>query len=134
MEISLTTPALLFPAIALLLVAYTNRYLAIARLMRDLKEAWKKEQNTSAIRQLKLLRRRERYIRQMQALGIASMFCCALSMAFFYANKPSAGSAMFGLALLLMIGSLAFSLRDIFLAGGALRIEMEDLEREFVDR
>ena len=36
MELSITTPALLFPAISLLLLAYTNRFLALAALMRDL--------------------------------------------------------------------------------------------------
>jgi Protein of unknown function (DUF2721). len=41
MEINLTTPALLFPAISLLLLAYTSRFLALAALMRELHVRYK---------------------------------------------------------------------------------------------
>jgi hypothetical protein len=35
-QLSLTTPALLFSAISLLLLAYTNRFLAYASVVRNL--------------------------------------------------------------------------------------------------
>ncbi|MCS6990663.1 MAG: DUF2721 domain-containing protein [Chitinophagales bacterium] len=128
MNLTLSTPALLFPAIAFLLIAYTNRYLAIARLMRELKTSWKQEHSPLQLRQIHWLRRREALIRYMQTFAIASMFCCVLSLGLIFLNHAQAGAWLFGLALFLMAASLAISLRDIVLAGGALRIELEELQ------
>ena len=72
MEISLTTPAILFPAVSLLLIAYTNRYLAITRLMRELKTSYLENHSPHHLKQINLLRKRERFIRNMQAFAIAS--------------------------------------------------------------
>ncbi|MCS6917326.1 MAG: DUF2721 domain-containing protein [Chitinophagales bacterium] len=130
MSLTLSTPALLFPAIAFLLIAYTNRYLAIARLMRELKANWKQEHSPLQLRQIQWLQRRELLIRYMQTFAIASMFCCVLSLALLFFGSQQAGGWMFALALLLMALSLAISLRDIVLAGGALRIELEELQEE----
>ena len=46
MEITFNTPALLFPAISLLLLAYTNRYLALANLIRKLHDEYMKGEKT----------------------------------------------------------------------------------------
>ena len=74
MDFTLTTPAILFPAVSLLLIAYTNRYLAIARLIRELKTAHGIQKNPIYLRQIRILKRRERFIRNMQMFAIASMF------------------------------------------------------------
>jgi hypothetical protein len=128
-EITLTTPALLFPAISLLLLAYTNRYLAIARLIRELKSTYEKKKNPIHLRQIRVLQKRERFIRNMQAFAIASLFCSTFSMALIYFRKPEAAGYLFSASLILMVISLAISLRDILLAGEALRIELLDIAK-----
>lgn len=130
MDFTLTTPAILFPAVSLLLIAYTNRYLAIARLIRELKTAHKKEENPIYLRQIRILKRRERFIRNMQMFAIASLFCCTFAIAMIYLGEERWGSMVFGVALLLMLISLGISFRDILMAGGALKIELEELEEE----
>ena len=130
MDFSLTTPAILFPAVSLLLIAYTNRYLAIAKLIRELKTAHRKEENPIYLKQIRVLKRRERFIRNMQAFAIASLFCCTFAMAMIYLGENRWGGIVFGAALLLMLISLAISFRDILMAGIALKIELEELEEE----
>lgn len=130
MNLTLSTPALLFPAITLLLLAYTNRYLAIARLIRELKATYKQERSPLQIRQLVWLRRREQLIRYMQTFAIASLFCCVLSLALLFFQYATAATALFVLALVLMVVSLAITLRDILIAGKALHIELEELQEE----
>jgi hypothetical protein len=86
MQFSINTPSLLFPAITLLMLAYTNRFLALATLIRNLKEKYKQvpEERNTVHEQIKNLKRRLVLIKQMQAAGIFSFFLCVLSMLFFY--------------------------------------------------
>jgi hypothetical protein len=86
MEISINTPALLFPAITLLMLAYTNRFLALSTLIRNLHGKYKQGlEDPEALRgQIKNLKRRMNLIRQMQASGVLSFFFCVLCMFFFY--------------------------------------------------
>jgi hypothetical protein len=79
MELSITTPALLFPAISLLMLAYTNRFLAIANLIRNLHDKYKKDPNEKHIvAQIRNLRVRIRLIRNMQAFGVISFLFCVV--------------------------------------------------------
>src|ERR1043166_2492874 len=91
MELTLTTPALLFPAISLLLLAYTNRFLALANLVRKLHEEYKRgEQNKILIQQIHSLRRRIRLVRYMQGLGVFSFVFCVITMYTIYMNWNAA--------------------------------------------
>ena len=130
MEITLTTPAILFPAVSLLLIAYTNRYLAIAKLIRELKSEYLIHKNPIHLSQIRILQRRERFIRNMQTFAIASMLGCTVSMVFIFFGNDELAVTAFGVGLVLMTISLTISLRDIFLAGGALKIELEELETD----
>jgi len=130
MDITFNTPALLFPAVSLLLIAYTNRYLAIARLIRDLKDEYLQHKNPIHLSQIRILKRRERFIRNMQTMAIASLFCSTLAMAMIFFGEKQIAIIAFGAALILMVLSLAISLRDILLAGGALKIELQELEQD----
>ena len=81
MEITFNTPALLFPAISLLLLAYTNRYLALANLIRKLHDEYMRgEKKHLLLKQIKILRVRINMVRQMQALGVFSFLCCVVTM------------------------------------------------------
>lgn len=130
MQITLTTPALLFPAISLLLLAYTNRFMALANLIRSLKARYATTQNHRVYGQIENLRIRLILIRNMQALGISSMFGCVLCMFILFAGYEVAGKYVFGLSLLLLMGSLALALREIQISVNALNLELNDLEEE----
>ena len=79
MSLELTTPALLFPAISLLLLAYTNRFLTLAALIRELHGRYPKGHEDTVLGQIINLRTRVRLIRAMQALGVVS-FSAACSV------------------------------------------------------
>lgn len=134
MEISLTTPALLFPAISLLLLAYTNRFLAIATIIRSLHKLYVDNKRSVLEGQIKNLRRRLYLIRSMQFFGVGSLFTCVLTMIFIYAEYTTIGYTTFGVSLVLFLMSLFISLREIQLSTKALELELSDMEFEFKDR
>ena len=128
MEITLTTPALLFPAISLLLLAYTNRFLAIANIIRQLHKMYLDNPKSILEGQLKNLRLRLFLIRAMQFFGVASLFLCVLAMFFIYLRIGGWGELVFGISLVLLLVSLFISLREIQLSTKALEIELSDME------
>jgi hypothetical protein len=129
MQISINTPALLFPAITLLMLAYTNRFLALATLIRSLHGKYKQEQEDKHLikQQIKNLRRRLTLIKQMQASGISSFFCCVLCMMFFYLEHELWAYSIFGLSLGFLLLSLILSLNEIYISTNALEIELKDM-------
>lgn len=129
MEVSLTTPAILFPAVSLLMLAYTNRFLAIASIIRALHGRYQAEGSVAVKRQIDNLRARLGLIRKMQSFGILSLFACILSVVGLFLGQKTLGELLFGLSLLLMLTSLLYCLREIHLSGRALEIELEDMEQ-----
>jgi hypothetical protein len=129
MEISINTPALLFPAITLLMLAYTNRFLALATLIRNLHAKYKQitEDRDIIKAQIKNLRNRLMLIRQMQASSIISFFFCVLSMLSFYFKMEGWAISIFGLSLGFLLLSLVLSLREIYISTKALEIELKDM-------
>jgi hypothetical protein len=131
MQISINTPALLFPAITLLMLAYTNRFLALSTLIRNLHGKYKQgvglDERDKIKEQIKNLRRRLTLIKQMQASGIVSFFCCVLSMMFFYLEYEVSAYTIFGLSLGFLLLSLILSLNEIYISTRALEIELKDI-------
>src|SRR5689334_21324841 len=129
MEITLNTPALLFPAITLLLLAYTNRFLAIANLIRKLHDEYITGKKSKVLlQQIHNLRKRILYIRSMQALGVFSFLCCVGCMFSIYKDWSKASEYLFALSLLSLLTSLVISLVEIFLSTKALELELSDME------
>jgi hypothetical protein len=130
MQISINTPALLFPAIKLLMLAYTNRFLALANLIRNLHTRYKQSplDKTSIINQIHSLRKRIRYIKNMQAFGVISFFLCVLCMMSIYLEYETFSFVIFGLSLASLMLSLALSITEIFMSTKALEIELSDME------
>lgn len=124
MTIDYGTPALLFPAISLLLLAYTNRFLGLASLIRGLAARYRQSGDQLLVGQIENLRFRLALIRQMQALGVTSIFVCVACMFALFAGSQTVGKLLFGLSLILLMGSLALSLREIHLSTNALTIEL----------
>lgn len=129
MEISFNTPALLFPAITLLLLAYTNRFLAIANLIRELHDEYMNGKKSKVLlKQIANLKRRINYIRSMQALGVFSFLCCVGCMFSIYKGWQKAAEYLFAASLLSLLASLIISLVEIFLSTKALELELSDME------
>ncbi len=130
MNIDISTPALLFPAITLLLLAYTNRFVALATLARGLRQRYREmdDMDESLLQQIKNLKSRLMLIRNMQALGIASFFSCVLSMVLMYLGKQQLADYVFGLSLFLLLGSLLLSFIETQISTKAIGLELSDLE------
>ena len=127
-NITLTTPALLFPAISLLLLAYTNRFLTLANLMRDLYARYKAEPSPKLLGQIENLKYRVVIIRNMQVAGVSSFFCSALTMFFIFLGQMLLAQWIFGASLLLLLASLALSLREVQVSIDALNLHVSDIE------
>ena len=127
MELNLATPALLFPAISLLLLAYTNRFLALAALIRDLQSRYRDSHEATLYRQIESLRRRVLLIRNMQVVGVGSLFTCVLCMLVLLAGWLLVAQILFIGSLLLMLLSLALSLREIQISVEALHIQLSGI-------
>ena len=126
---SLTTPALLFPAISLLLLAYTNRFLTLATIIRQMHPGEGKAPSRLALQQISSLRYRVTLIRHMQSGGVVSFLLCALSMFFIFIDSHSAGKILFGLSLLSLAVSLVLSLVEVLLSTNALNIVLDDMAK-----
>jgi hypothetical protein len=129
MDLSITTPALLFPAISLLMLAYTNRFLAIANLIRNLHAKYKQYPDEKhIITQIKSLRSRIRLIRSMQAMGVLSFLFCVICMFTIFRGWVEASFIVFGISIGCFIVSLITSLVEITLSMRALEVELSDIE------
>ncbi len=128
-ELTLTTPALLFSAVSLILLAYTNRFLSYAQLVRTLKEQHLQHPSKVTRAQIDNLRRRLHLTRTRQALGVSSLFLCVVTMFLLYVGLVLLSAYVFGLALLLLIASLGVSLWEIQISVKALEIHLKDMER-----
>lgn len=125
MQFNITTPALLFPAITLLLLAYSNRFQGLASIIRTLCQKLSSGDQEGLIRQIAGLRVRLLLIRGMQTFGILSLLGCVISMILLFLHSPESAHIAFAASLLLMVVSLLFSLWETLISGNALKIELE---------
>lgn len=133
--LDLTTPSLLFSAISLILLAYTNRFLSYASVVRALKEKHLQTKDPRDFAQIINLRKRLYLIRSMQILGIASLLFCVLAMFFIYVSLQIAAAWIFGVALVLLAASLCVCIWEINISVKALEIHLEDMDpkKELID-
>ena len=127
-DLTLTTPALLFSAISLLLLAYTNRFLALAVLVRSLHAKYKENPDERLFGQITNLRLRLSLIRHMQIHGITSLLLCVICMFVIYIGYMIIAIYIFGIALVLMISSLGISIWEIQISVRALNLQLSDIE------
>jgi len=126
-EITLITPTFLFSAISLLLLAYTNRFLSYAQLVRVLKDKYMENPTSVAKQQIDNLRQRLFLTRLMQVLGLSSLCLCVVTMFLIFVGFNIAATWVFGIALILLIGSLGVSIREIQISTRALEIHLSDM-------
>lgn len=127
-SLSITTPALLFSAVSLILLAYTNRFLGYAQIIRNLYAEYKRNKDCVLIDQIKNLRKRLYLIRTMQILGVMSLFFSMASMLFLYFGFSMLGAYVFAIGLVCMIASLAISIWEIQISVQALDLHLKGME------
>jgi hypothetical protein len=125
---TLTTPALLFPAISLLLLAYTNRFLTVATIIRQMHPGEGKRPGDLARQQIPNLRYRVGLIRDMQSFGVLSFLLCAISMFAIFIQRQFLGQLLFGLSLVSLATSLLMSFAEVLLSTKALKVVLDDME------
>ena len=125
--LDLTTPSLLFSAISLILLAYTNRFLSYASVVRALKEKHQQTHDPKDIAQIANLRKRLYLTRSMQILGILSLLLCVIAMFFIYVSWQIFAAWIFGIALLLLAATLCVCIWEINISVKALEIHLEDI-------
>ncbi len=129
LEININTPALLFPAITLLMLAYTNRFLSLAALVRKLHEEYSKgEKEIHLLRQIKNIRTRINLIRYMQSFGIFSFLCCVLCMYSIFRGWMVMAHWIFATSLICLLISIILSLLEINKSTRALELQLSDIE------
>jgi hypothetical protein len=126
--LTLTTPALLFSAISLIMLAYTNRFLAYAAVIRNLHAKYQEQKDDNLIEQIRNLRLRLNLTRYMQIFGITSLLLCVLTMFLIYIEFVVLAVWVFGTALLLLIGSLSLLIWEIQISIRALGLHLRDIE------
>ena len=127
MEIEITTPALLFSAITLLMLAYTNRFLALAALIRQYIALYKEKKDASILKQNRNFDTRLEIIKYTQIVGVGSFLFCVVSMFLMSVQQIIPAEIIFAISLILLFISLLLSLRELFLSIGALSVEMEEI-------
>lgn len=130
MEMSLTTPALMFPAITLMMLVYTNRFLGLAALIRGLHQRYLENQDASIREQIDNLKRRVELLRSMQGLSVGALLCFVLCIFALFLGLQLAGKALFTVGLVMLTTSLTQSLREIRISINALQIQLGDMTKK----
>jgi hypothetical protein len=130
MTLSLETPALLFSATSLILLAYTNRFLTIAQIVRSLKKNYEDNHNKSILLEIKNLNLRLTLIRYMQLFGVMCLFLSVFAMLLLYVSQETIGIYVFGSSLLCLLISLGISFWEISISVNALRVHLKDLSED----
>ncbi|MFQ3180639.1 MAG: hypothetical protein ACJA17_000574 [Polaribacter sp.] len=133
-QLTLTTPALLFSAISLIMLAYTNRFLAYAAVIRNLHDIYLEKKQDSLLRQIKNLKLRLNLTRWMQIFGISSLLFCVLTMFLIYVTLQMIAIYVFGFALILLIISLALLIKEIQISAEALQHHIADIEDHLTNK
>ena len=130
MTLNIETPALLFSATSLILLSYTNRFLTIAQIIRNLKKTYDEAHNKSILLEIKNLNLRLTLIRYMQMFGVLCLFLSVFAMLFLFIELQIFGIYLFGSSLLCLLVSLGISFWEISISVDALRLHLSDLSND----
>lgn len=128
-ELTLTTPAVLFSAVSLIMLAFTSRFIAYTQLVRNLKDRYDNDKQPSILAQIKTLQKRLKLLRIMQIIGISSLCLCVLSMFLIYISFTLIAAYIFGLSLVLLVISLCLSIWEIQISSKSLQLHLHDIEK-----
>jgi hypothetical protein len=130
MTLHIETPALLFGATSLILLAYTNRFLTIASIVRGLKKNYEAKESANTLLEIKNLNLRLNLIKNMQLFGVLCLFLSVFAMLLLFLEQQVAGIYLFGASMLSLLISLGISFWEISISVNALRLHLSDLTRK----
>ena len=133
-QLTLTTPALLFSAISLIMLAYTNRFLAYAAIIRNLRDKYLEKQEDALIFQMKNIKQRLNLTRWMQIFGITSLLFCVVTMFLIYVDLNEIAVWCFGFGLILLMVSLLILIKEIQISTYALNVHLSDIEEDLKNK
>lgn len=128
-ELTLITPSVLFSAVSLILLAFTNRFLAYTALVRNLKDKYLQDKSSVTILQIENLKKRLKLTRLMQLFGTSSLLLCVVTMFLIYVGHQHSAVIVFGIAMLLLILSLSLSVWEINISSNSIKIHLSDMEK-----
>ena len=128
-ELTIITPTLLFSAVSLIMLAYTNRFLSYAQLVRTLKDRYMEDRSMVTHAQIQNFRKRLKLTRNMQIFGVVSLLLCVVTMFLIYINLQFLSAIIFAVALILFIISLALSVWELLLSTKSLNIYLSDMDK-----
>ena len=126
-SLTFNTAGLLFPAISLLMLAYTNRFLGLTSAARNLAARYRQVPDALVLQQVRSLRQRLWLVRHTQAMGVLSLLSCTICLAMLFFGRQNLAQLAFGVSLVFMLVSLAASLAEIHLSIRAIQIELDGL-------
>ena len=129
-ELTLITPTFLFSAVSLILLAYTNRFLAYTSLVRNLKVKYMENKSSVTKAEIENLKKRLKLTRLMQLYGVASLLLCVVTMFLIYIGSQTVSVVIFAVALLFLITSLALSVWEINISSKSFQIHLSDMEAD----
>ena len=127
-ELTLITPTFLFSAVSLILLAYTNRFLAYTSLVRNLKVKYMENKSSVTKAEIENLKKRLKLTRLMKSYGVASLLLCVATMFLIYIGSQTVSVVIFAVALLFLITSLALSVWEINISSKSIQIHLSDME------
>ncbi|MBP6386083.1 MAG: DUF2721 domain-containing protein [Pseudarcicella sp.] len=130
MELTISTPALLFSTVSLLMIAFTNRFVALSSLIRSLHEKYQQSHDSIIVEQIKNLRLRVSLIRNMQVITVTSLLFCVICMFLLFFDIQALARWFFGFGLFGQTVALALSVWEITISTKALEVELSDMENK----
>ena len=134
MDFNIQTPALIFPAISLLLLAYTNRFVVLAGLIRDLLSEHQNNPKDEILAQIDNLQKRMDLIKKMQVWGAIAFVLSAFSMLAGIFKQQDISIAMFTVSLVFLIISLMYLLAELSISVNALSIQLDDIKKDRIKK
>ena len=128
MELGIGTPALLFSTVSLMMIAFTNRFMSMASLIRGLHEKFQMNPDDSILKQIQNLRLRMKLIQYMQIIAIFSLILSVVCMFLLFMDEQLIARWFFGLGLVGMCIALCMSAWEITISTKALEVELSDME------
>lgn len=128
MQLELTTPALLFSTVSLLILAFNNRFISIAQLIRNLHDKYKNSNDETLLPQIKKLRRRLSLIRDMQVIAISSLLLSVVTMLLLFYDLRKIANVTFAISLVMLVGAMLLAVAELLISTNALRIMLQDAE------
>jgi hypothetical protein len=130
-ELNLTTPSLLFSAISLILLAYTNRFLSYASVVRSLNEKYQEnpDKDPTTLNQIRNFVLRLRLIRAMQTLGAGSLIFCLAAMFLYFINLTLPAEIFFGIGMIMLACSLGLCIWEVQISTEAISLHLQNIRR-----